>query len=291
MNSQPNTPPDRRPTLVGYLCDAAGKPEYFIGVNNPTDPEDDHVQMVMYNNAQPEAATASVALSVFGPYDFFHRDYPLLEITAELGQRLCLFLQSPHRDCPQRTNWQVALDWYNHDWPQLKDSDVPRNLPIPDYAQIAAPFRPGFSTVARDYLHEFCLAVNPMADSATSAYFELYDTTNARHASFCARISFLSPDYVSLPAVPDDWILPEHYKVWLMDFLRSHRRGRRDAVEEMSNWQYALARWNVEMGFIDDPEEAWDITEADCVPLSPHAPHPLPLSLPMPDYMLLREDD
>lgn len=33
----------------------------------------------------------------------------------------------------------------------------------------------------------------------------------------------------------------------------------------------------------------WDAPAIELVPLSPHAPHPLPLSLPMPDYTRLSE--
>lgn len=310
MTQQQNTPPAPMSHLVGYLCDAAGNPEYYVGVDEPVEPDDNFVWLLVYNNASPDAATACVGLSFAAPTNFFHEDYPLLEVTWKLAQRLRRFLQSPHPSNPRLTHWQVALELHNHiqlrtaapdlcrrelteeqidDNPTAYAFCYPLSQPIPDYSLLATLTAPGFTTVARDYDSEYCLTVNPVADSPTSAFFELYSDTNARRAACCVRISFLSPDYVSLPATDTDWVLHEAEKKCLVAFLSSHRRGRSRVESSMSNWQYALALWNVEMGFIDTPEEAWSITEAECAPRSPHAPHPLPLSLPMPDYMLLPE--
>lgn len=310
MTQQQNTPPAPKSHLVGYLCDDAGNPEYYVGVDEPVELDDNFVWLLVYNHASPDAATACVGLSFAAPTNFFHEDYPLLEVSWKLAQRLKTFLQSPHPSNPRLTHWQVALELHNHiqlrsaapdlcrrelteeqieDNPAVYAFCYPLSQPIPDYSLLSTLIGPGFATVARDYDSEYCLAVNPVADSTTSAFFELYSDTNARRAASCVRISFLSPDYVSLPATEPDWILHEAEKKCLVSFLSSHRRGRSREESSMSNWQYALAIWNVEMGFIDTPEEAWSITEAECAPRSPHAPHPLPLSLPMPDYMLLPE--
>lgn len=308
MTQQQNTPPAPKSHLVGYLCDDAGNPEYYVGVDEPVELDDNFVWLLVYNKARPDAATACVGLSFAAPTNFFHEDYPLLEVTWKLAQRLKAFLQSPHPSNPRLTHWQVALELHNHiqlrsaapdlcrrelteeqieDNPAVYAFCYPLSQPIPDYSLLSTLIGPGFATVARDYDSEYCLAVNPVADSTTSAFFELYSDTNARRAASCVRISFLSPDYVSLPATESDWILHEEEKKRLVSFLSSHRRGRSRVESSMSNWQYALALWNVEMGFIDTPEEAWSITEAECAPRSPHAPHPLPLSLPMPDYSQL----
>ena len=71
-----------------------------------------------------------------------------------------------------------------------------------------------------------------------------------------------------------------------MNFLRSKRRGKKDTESEMTNWQYAIALWNLEMGFIDDAEEAWAYTRENT---NPHdADSPLPIDLEMPNYLLLQ---
>ena len=51
-------------------------------------------------------------------------------------------------------------------------------------------------------------------------------------------------------------------------------------------WQCAIALWNVEMGYIDDAEEAWGYTRENT---NLHdTDSPLPIDLPMPDYTLLQ---
>ena len=52
------------------------------------------------------------------------------------------------------------------------------------------------ATVARDYENNLSIAVNPDSSRNRPTYFKVYDHVNYKHATKCARISFLSPEYV-----------------------------------------------------------------------------------------------
>ena len=52
------------------------------------------------------------------------------------------------------------------------------------------------ATVARDYENNLSIAVNPDSLRNRPTYFKVYDHVNYKQATKCARISFLSPEYV-----------------------------------------------------------------------------------------------
>ena len=136
------------------------------------------------------------------------------------------------------------------------------------------------STVARDFVHNMSIAVNPDDSRNNPLYFKLFDSTNYLKATRCARIRFMEAKYE--PPHKDskeNWVLNSHERRALVEFLKSHIRGRKQERSELSNWEYAIASWNVEMHYIDNQSEA-----ADLVP----GATPLPLCTPMPDYLLLR---
>lgn len=143
------------------------------------------------------------------------------------------------------------------------------------------------ATVARDYENNLSIAVNPDSLRNRPTYFKVYDHVNYKQATKCARISFLSPEYVIHTGEKRVWKFGSNKeKKNLMNFLRSKRRGKKDTESEMTNWQYAIALWNLEMGFIDDAEEAWAYTRENT---NPHdADSPLPIDLEMPNYLLLQ---
>lgn len=139
------------------------------------------------------------------------------------------------------------------------------------------------ATVARDYENNLSIVVNPNSSRNGPTYFQVYDHVNYRQATKCARISFLSPKYVIHAGEKRGWKFSNNKeKKLLINFLNSKRRGKKDTEFTMTNWQYAIALWNVEMGFIDDAEEAWAYTMENT---NPHdGDFPLPIDLPMPDY-------
>lgn len=143
------------------------------------------------------------------------------------------------------------------------------------------------ATVARDYENNLSIAVNPDSSRNRPTYFKVYDHVNYRHATKCARISFLYPEYVVHVGEKSVWKFSNNKeKKHLIYFLKSKRRGKKDAESAMTNWQYAIALWNVEMGFIDDAEEAWAYTRENT---NPHdTDSPLPIDLEMPNYTLLQ---
>ncbi len=140
--------------------------------------------------------------------------------------------------------------------------------------------------VARDYEQNWSIELNPGMNENRPTYFILCDHVHYEEVTKCARISFLEPKYVTETGEKAPWRLINHEeKKRLMNFLNSHRRGKADTEQTLSNWQYAIALWNVEMGFIDSPEEAMAWTSDRC---SPHdVLSPLPIDLPMPDYLQL----
>ncbi|MGN0820690.1 MAG: hypothetical protein ACI4OX_02780 [Akkermansia sp.] len=143
------------------------------------------------------------------------------------------------------------------------------------------------ATVARDYENNLSIVVNPNPSRNRPTYFKVYDHANYRQATKCAGISFLSPEYVIRAGEEREWKFSnKKEKRLLINFLNSKRRGKKDTELRMTNWQYTIALWNVEMGFIDDAEEAWAYTMENT---NPHdADFPLPIDLPMPDYTLLQ---
>ncbi len=143
------------------------------------------------------------------------------------------------------------------------------------------------STVSRDYVQNWSIGLNPDINRNRPTYFKLYNNTNYKKATKCARISFLEPKYIVHRGEKGLWKLANNKeKKLLMNFLSSHKRGIKGIDQPTSNWQYAIALWNVEMHFIDSPDEAFAITMKDYSPTDLNSP--LPIDLPMPNYLNLR---
>lgn len=146
-----------------------------------------------------------------------------------------------------------------------------------------------FATVARDYQNNLQLGVNPDRTRNNPRYFKLYNSLSHGAADECARIYFLKPFLLKHSNDKKPWVFFNRSdRKKLVEFLESHRHGKKDTEGKMSNWQRAIALWNLEMGHIDDIEEAWDLTMENC-DLSDHH-GPLPIDLPMPNYMNLKYD-
>lgn len=297
-------------SFIGYLPDADGKPEYYIGFS-PESADAGFLDILVYNNVEPEKATACVSLYMNSISYFAHEDYPLLKVTRELGLRLNRFLQSPSREFPHLTHWQALLERYNLYLGTTEDTELsfhmlteemkdnhpfeyfsclPLSTEMPDYTMIEALETEGACLVARNFDSNFSLLVRARANDKEPAYFELYNDADPGCATRMARLAFKTPEYVSSPDAPPFWILNDREKEQLMALLTIRRRGYKvKKKSKLTNWQYAIALWNVRQGFIDTPEDALNLTDADCTPQLNHVAHPLPLSLPMPDYTRLRE--
>lgn len=131
------------------------------------------------------------------------------------------------------------------------------------------------ATVAREFELNWSIAVNPDSSRNDPVYFKLYDSVSYGSATKCARISFLAPKYVVHNDSKEQWILNNKEKKLLVGFLNSKQRGRKKKDSDMSNWKYAIALWNKEMGYIDDEREVNELAETDT---------PLPFHLEPPDY-------
>ena len=166
--------------------------------------------------------------------------------------------------------------------------DIMKKLLIPlESAKDDSQLFTEMSVVSRDYEQNWSIGLNPDVNRNYPTYFKLYNHINYRKATKCARISFLKPKYIICKGDKEIWKLSiNREKKGLMDFLNSHKRGNCKSIEEMSNWQYAIALWNVDMNYIDSVNDAWDITMNDFQPTKIDSP--LPIDLPIPNYLNLR---
>ena len=144
-----------------------------------------------------------------------------------------------------------------------------------------------WTVVSRDYKQNWSIVLNPDINRNRPTYFKLYNHVVYQKATQFVRISFLEPKYIVHRREKGSWRLYSNKeKKRLIDFLLSHRRRNNGREEEPSNWQYAIVLRNVDMGLIDSPEDALSLTLDNCSLYDTKSP--LPMELPMPDYLLLK---
>lgn len=120
-----------------------------------------------------------------------------------------------------------------------------------------------FSTVARDYDLNICVAVNPDSNAhlCGEEYFKVYNNPHPAEATRIARIKFRSPEYVihQNNGNKENWQLNSTEVKALTELLNKQGKYR-----NLSVWQSLIYDFNFE-------------TDSDC----------LPKNLTIPDYSLL----
>jgi hypothetical protein len=133
-----------------------------------------------------------------------------------------------------------------------------------------------------------CIAVSPGRDRTGDEYFKVCNAFSALEATKMIRILFRKPEYVFIgQRRPDDWILSSAEKRELMKFLRKKviLADSPGSFHHVPVFQKAIVLFNYERGLGYSPEEAFSLMlEADQGGY-------LPLSLEMPDYTELEEQD
>jgi hypothetical protein len=129
-----------------------------------------------------------------------------------------------------------------------------------------------------------CIIVNRKEFRKGNPYFKVFNHNSYVRATKVARISFLEPKYIIHKDRKENWILNGDEKEQLIDLLELPSTNTFRNGKKLTNWQKAMAQYNLENGLIGDIEDA-----EDCLLKNTKNFHtqPLPIDLKMPDYTKL----
>ena len=126
-----------------------------------------------------------------------------------------------------------------------------------------------------------CIVVNANETRKGMPYFKVVNHNSFVKAEKIARISFLKPEYIIHKNRDGkaDWHLNSQEKRHMIELLH-----QKSAVLNYSIWKYAIAQYNMENSYILDIKDASNIKMSD---VKNFETDPLPIDLPMPNYMKL----
>ncbi len=143
------------------------------------------------------------------------------------------------------------------------------------------------STITTDRVDGgMCIVVNRSEFRKGNPYFKVVNHNSFDKATKIARISFLDLKYIIHKNTDgkENWILNIKEKKQLVKLFNQKSTNIFRNGKRMSNWEKAIAQYNLENRLIGDVEEAEDKKLKDTRDFETD---PLPIDLPMPDYMKL----
>ena len=131
-----------------------------------------------------------------------------------------------------------------------------------------------------------CIVVNANETRKGMPYFKVVNHNSFRKAEKIARISFLKPEYIihKNRDGKTNWVLNNQEKRHMIELLHQKSTNIFRDGKRMSNWEKAIAQYNMENSLINNIEKAEDKKLKDTKDFEKEA---LPIDLPIPDYMKL----
>ena len=131
-----------------------------------------------------------------------------------------------------------------------------------------------------------CIVVNRSEFRKGNPYFKVVNHNSFVKAEKIARISFLKPEYIihKNRDGKTNWVLNNQEKRHMIELLHQKSTNIFRNGKRMSNWEKAIAQYNMENSLINNIEKAEDKKLKDTKDFETD---PLPIDLPMPNYMKL----
>ena len=141
----------------------------------------------------------------------------------------------------------------------------------------------------------YAISVDSSETRIGEPYFKFYSGRSRKNKTPFARISFLEPRYIiHYKSSNNHFVLNAPQCRALVNFMKTPRTSRVSG-RKLTNWQYAILRYNLENIEMDDwQEEEWVWFTQRWKKMhkreieGQEAENALPIDLPMPNYLLLR---